>query len=213
MMVLDSIYSRTFINCILISLSFFLSSCDSDNQVTQYDLDDRVEQITHKNNKRADHKTGEVLTFGFDLRASPQEDARQYLPFLKYLEMKTGYKFKLHFTSTNKDIADDLGNNRVQFAALGAVSFIQANTQYGVIPLVRGINLEGKAEYQSIFVVPLKSKIKTIVDIQGRHLAFGSRTSTQGHLIPRIVLSKKEISLDKLSGFTYTAPTKIALTL
>lgn len=202
-MVLDGNIARVFKNSILISLPFLLSSCDSDTQVAQYDLEDRVEQ-TRTESKHRHHRDEKVLTFGFDLRASPQEDARQYLPFLNYLERETGYKFKLHFTPSNKDIADDIGNNNVQFAALGAVSFLKANTQYGVIPLVRGVNLEGKAEYQSVFVVTPKSRIKSIADIKGRRLAFGSSTSTQGHLIPRIVLIKKEIGLDSLASSVYT---------
>ncbi len=202
-MILDGIYARIYIKSILISIPFLLSSCDSDNQVAKYDLDDRVDQ-TQTKSKHIHRKRENVLIFGFDLRASPQEDARQYLPFLKYLERETGYKFKLHFTPTNKDIVDDIGQNHVQFAALGAVSFLQANTQYGVIPLVRGVNLEGKAEYQSVFVVAPKSKVKTITDVKGRRLAFGSRTSTQGHLIPRIELSKKGISLEQLASSIYT---------
>jgi len=202
-MILDGIYAHVYIKSILISIPFLLSSCDSDNQVAKYDLDDRVEQ-TQTQGKHTHRKTENALIFGFDLRASPQEDARQYLPFLKYLERETGYKFKLHFTPTHKDIVDDIGKNYVQFAALGAVSFLQANEQYGVIPLVRGVNLEGKAEYQSVFVVAPQSKVKTITDIKGRRLAFGSRTSTQGHLIPRIVLSKKNINLDKLASSIYT---------
>lgn len=204
MMVLASIYFRTFISGILISFSFLLVSCDSDTQVAKYDLNDRVEQTRTENKSSKLHTSENVLIFGFDLRSSPQEDARQYLPFLKYLERETGYKFKLHFTPSNKDIADDLGNNRVQFAALGAVSFLQANAQYGVIPLVRGVNLEGKAEYQSVFVVAPKSKIKVITDIKGKRLSFGSRTSTQGHLIPRIVLKDKGLQIEKLASVRYT---------
>ena len=34
-----------------------------------------------------------VYKFGFDLRRSLREDAKQYQPFLQYLETKTGYEF------------------------------------------------------------------------------------------------------------------------
>lgn len=200
---LDFDYSRIILKGLLVSSTIFLSSCDSDTHVAEHDLDERIQDIKsdpHHTYK----KTEDVYTFGFDLRASPQEDARQYLPFLKYLEKETGYKFKLHFTPKNRKITDDVGNNHTQFAALGAVSFLEANDKYDVIPVVRGINLEGKAEYQSIFVVAPDSKIKSLTDIKGKRLAFGSHTSTQGHLIPRIVLSKKGIDLKKFSNVTYT---------
>lgn len=202
-MIVDDFIARYFFKILIVSVSLLLSSCDSDNQVKLYDMDDRIQKSDvdtigrHTKNKNA-------LVFGFDLRSSPQEDARQYLPFLKYLEVETGYKFKLHFTSKNRSIVDDLGENYVQFAAIGADTFIKANEKYNVIPLVRGLNMNGKAEYQSFFVVSPNSKIKKLEDINGRHLAFGSRASTQGHLIPRIVLSKKNIKLNSFLSVSYT---------
>jgi len=144
------------------------------------------------------------FSFGFDLRSSPQEDARQYLPFLKYLEKKTGYKFKLRFTPSNSDIADDLGNGTVNFAAIGAVSYINAAAKYNVIPLVRGINLHGQAKYRSMLIVRPNSIIKKLSDIKGVRFAFGGITSTQGHLIPRIILSKNNLNLSSFASYEYT---------
>jgi len=202
-MLLEDFYSRIIIKSILISFPFLLSSCDSDKQVAKYDLYDTIENTQPKDSHKH-AKPDNVLVFGFDLRSSPQEDARQYLPFLEYLSEKTGYKFKLHFTPTNSSIVDQLGTNQVQFAAIGAESFVRAHTKYDVIPLVRGLNQFGKAEYQSVFVVLPGSDIKKLHDIAGKNLAFGSRSSTQGHLIPRIVLSKLKISLNSFASYSYT---------
>jgi len=177
-----------------------LSGCDSKTETSQYDFNDKVqnfERIKHADSKKP-------FYFGFDLRASPQEDARQYLPFLAYLEKETGYSFKLYFTPKDADIVDLVGQNHVQFAALGAVSFLRANTQYHTFPLARGVNHKGKAEYQSAFVVASSSKIKSIKDIKGKRLAFGSQSSTQGHLIPRIVLAKQGYNLKSFESYTYT---------
>ena len=99
-------------------------------------------------------KNGSAFKFWLDL-----------LEFLAYLQKETGYKFKLHFTPKSTDISDSVGQNHVQFAALGAVSYLKSRAKYGVIPVVRGINHEGKAEYQSVFVVRPDSQIKSIMDI------------------------------------------------
>lgn len=146
----------------------------------------------------------DILHFGFDLRASPQEDARQYLPLLKYLEQKTGYRFRLRFTPEDGQIDDDLGKGVLQFAAIGATSYIRAARQYGVIPLVRGVNSEGKAEYRSMIVVRPGSPIEGLDDIYGKRFAFGSINSTQGHLIPRIILHEHGIKLADLKAYEYT---------
>jgi phosphonate transport system substrate-binding protein len=163
--------------------------------------DRQLESLQIQHNRTVD---SDIYYFGFDLRASPQEDAAQYLPFLKYLSDKTGYKFQLHFSPKNSSAADQLGENITQFAAMGASSFLYAQSHYDVMSLVRGLNHLGKAEYQSVFVTKPKSKIVSIKDLPGKKLAFGSRDSTQGHLIPRIMLNEHGIALSALAKYTYT---------
>ena len=145
-----------------------------------------------------------IYYFGFDLRSSPQEDSRQYLPFLRYLEKSTGYQFELRFTPEKSTIVDQLGQGKVHFAALGAVSYIKANEKYGVSSIARGLNLHDKASYQSMIVVNKSSKIKTVNDLKNKRFAFGDINSTQGHLIPRIVLQQHSINLTDLKLYEYT---------
>jgi len=164
-----------------------------------------VEEANRIIDENASTKNGiETFYFGFDLRGSPQEDARQYLPFLDYLSRATGYEFKLRFPSKHSTVADDLGAGKTDFAAVGAVSFIQAQYRYGVVSLARGVNNLGKSEYKSFIVVRPDSNIKDVTDLAGRRFAFGSTSSTQGHLIPRIILAEKGIGLGDLGGYDYT---------
>ena len=194
----------------LLVLSLTLTSCDSsdDLPIQKVNSNERLNDIELQQQKV--HPKEELIynhntfSFGFDLRSSPQEDAAQYLPFLKYLEKVTGYRFKLHFTPKNSSTIKELGEHRTQLAAMGATSFLEARARYGVISLVRGLNTFSKAEYQSVFVVKPDSQIRTIKDFKGRTLAFGSQDSTQGHLIPRIMLSENKISLDDLRSYGYT---------
>jgi len=94
---------------------------------------------------------------GFEIWHSLQENVAQYLPFLNYLYKATDYHFKLHFMPKNINIVEELGKNKVQFALMRATSFIDAQIKYDTNVLVRGINLAGKAKYQSFFVVHLTS--------------------------------------------------------
>ena len=184
-------------------LILVLAACDSSNDVPIQQVDESsvpLEQ-SQESKKRQQETT---YYFGFDLRSSPQEDAAQYLPFLKYLEQATGYHFKLRFTPKNSTTADELGQNKTQFASMGATSYLDAQSRYDVSSLVRGLNAQGKAEYQSVLVVSNKSPIQQVKDIKGKSFAFGSISSTQGHLIPRIILTQQNISLDDLAGYHYT---------
>jgi len=194
----------------LLPLLFFLMvSCDSTDQlaVQQVDSSDRLSDSELQQLQAVKHQaeyTSGTYHFGFDLRASPQEDAAQYLPFLNYLEATTGYHFEIHFTPQDSSAADELGQNHTQFAAMGASSFLYAESRYGAKLLVRGLNSKAKAEYQSVFVVKPGGGLRNIKDIKARKLAFGGRDSTQGHLIPRIMLSKNNINLKQLASYRYT---------
>lgn len=181
-----------------------LTACDSDSPEA-IDINTQTVTISDTNNQLNNNKPlDKIYYFGFDLRGSPQDDARQYLPFLKYLEASTGYKFKLQFTPKDGSITSKLGNNDIQFAALGAVSYIKAAQQYDVVPLTKGLNKDNKAEYRSYIVVPLNSPIKELQGLRYKRFAFGSESSTQGHLIPRIILSNNDLALEDFSRYVYT---------
>ena len=190
--------------CLLI-FSLLLSACQQsdDIPVTKVDSSETISE-EQLNEITATEQNPNVYYFGFDLRKSPQEDAAEYIPFLKYLSQKTGLEFKLHFTPKDSTAADELGLNRSQLAAMGATSYLYARERYGAKSLVRGVNHMGKAEYQSVFVTLPDSEINSIADIAGKRLAFGNKSSTQGHLIPRIMLSKVGISLEDLASYVYT---------
>lgn len=141
--------------------------------------------------------------FGFDLRADPREDARQYIPFLKYLERKTGYRFELRLTPKNNSIVDDLGRGVIQFGAVGAGSYLFAHEKYDVISLARGLNIKGEAQYQACIVTSPQSGIRRIGDLRGKFMVFGGKTSTQGYLIPRIILAENNITLEDLAGYKF----------
>lgn len=144
------------------------------------------------------------LKFGFDLRLSPKEDVRIYLPFLQYLEQNTWNRFSLRFTEKYEDTVENLGNGITHFAALGPVNCVIARERYGAGCLVMGLNSEGKPEYRSVIFTRKDSPIKSLKDLKGKTFAFGDRFSTQGHIIARKMLEDTGITLMDLKGFVFT---------
>ncbi len=189
------------IRLLFIIVIIFLISCENETARLEINPEDNINKV--ELNKLIESTNESLFLFGFDLRSSPQEDARQYVPFLDYLEKTTDLSFELRFTPSDNNIIDDLGRGIVKFAAIGAGSYIQARRKYDVIPLVRGINEFNKAEYRSVIAVSNDSPISTIQELSGKRLAFGSFTSTQGHIIPRIVLINYGITLEDLGYYEY----------
>lgn len=190
---------KAFRSCLVMVV--LLAGCDTEHG----ELMDMADRIDATALQQQDRENGaRVLRFGFDLRASPQEDARQYLPFLNYLQDTTGYVFKLSFVPADSNIVDQLGTNEVQFALIGAVSFIRAQEKYGVVILARGLNLHGDANYRSMIVVAPDSPFTRVEQLRNKRLALGSIDSTQGHLIPRIELARFGLSLKDFSSYAFT---------
>lgn len=145
-----------------------------------------------------------VYYFSFDLRMDPSEDVKMYAPFLKYLEKSTGYQFKIRPMAPDENLIEELGNGRVDIAAIGTLSYLKAYKDYGVRAIARGITEQGRAEYRALIITAPNSKIRSLQDLKGKTFAFGSDTSTQGHLIPRIMLGRAGIKLSNLAGYIYT---------
>ncbi|KXJ39869.1 MAG: hypothetical protein AXA67_12505 [Methylothermaceae bacteria B42] len=142
--------------------------------------------------------------FGFDLRNSPKEDARQYLPLLNYLERTTRLEFTLHFSPSAHQLIDDLTRGKIHFAVIGAGSYLVArHNRASIRPLVRGVNAKGDAGYRAVIVVLPGSALKNLRDLKGKRFVFGSRTSTQGYWIPRIMLYKAGLRLQDLGSYIF----------
>ena len=145
-----------------------------------------------------------TIWFGFDLRLGPKEEVRIYTPFLRYLEKTTGKRFRIRFTENYEDTIDNLGKGITHFAAVGTLSYVIGSEKYGTKYLVSGVNREGDPRYHSIVFTRPDSSIEEMSDINSRCFAFGSKMSTQGHLIPRKMLEDAGINLDDLERHLYT---------
>lgn len=179
-----------------------LAGCDDGRDFISVDFKDRLTEAELE--QLAPPRDENVFIFGFDPRSTPQEDARQYLPFLSYLSKTTGYRFELRFLPQDNENEDRSLAEKVQFLAMGAGSYIKAHREYGAIILARGRNRQGEATYGSVFVVAPGSPVKRLDELRGKRLAFGRPTSTQGHIIPRIVMAQNGISLSDLAAHQYT---------
>lgn len=126
---------------------------------------------------------------------SPTELARKAVPLVKYLEKTLGVKVEFTPVTDYAAAVEALVNKQVDLAWYGGITFVQANVRSGgkAIPLVQR---EEDAQFRSVFITS-DPGIKTLADLKGKNVSFGSQSSTSGHLMPRSYLLQAHIDPDK----------------
>jgi phosphonate transport system substrate-binding protein len=125
---------------------------------------------------------------------SPTELARKAAPLVKYLESKLGTRVEFTPVSDYAASVEALANKQIDLAWFGGFTFVQANIRSGgkMVPLVQR---EEDEKFRSVFITS-DPAIKTLADLKGHTLSFGSASSTSGHLMPRKFLLDAKINPD-----------------
>jgi phosphonate transport system substrate-binding protein len=126
---------------------------------------------------------------------NPTELMRKYQPLVDHLQRQLGVKVVYVPVIDYGAAVAALGAGKVDFAWLGGFTFVQAKVMSGARPVVmRDID----REFHSVFIANTAAGIHKPEDLRGKSFAFGSKSSTSGHLFPRHFLSTSfRIDADK----------------
>ena len=124
------------------------------------------------------------------------EQVRKFGPIAAYLEKKLGMKVEFTPVSDYPAAVEALVNKKVDLAWLGGFTFVQANIRAGgkIVPIAQR---EEDTRFQSVFIAKTDSGIKTLADLKGKQISFGSQSSTSGHLMPRHFLLQAGLNPEK----------------
>ena len=127
---------------------------------------------------------------------APTELQRKFKPLGDYLKKETGLDVQFTPVTDYAAVVEGLATNKIDLAWLGGFTFVQAKmrTQGGAVPIVQRAE---DAKFTSRFIVPVGSTAKTLADLKGKTFAFGSPSSTSGHLMPRFFLQQAGIEPDR----------------
>jgi phosphonate transport system substrate-binding protein len=126
---------------------------------------------------------------------SPTELARKAEPLVKYLEGKLGMKVEYTPVTDYAAAVETLVNKKVDMAWFGGFTFVQSHARSGgkTIPIVQR---EEDEKFRSVFITT-DPAIKSLADLKGKDVSFGSQSSTSGHLMPRSFLLQAGLDPDK----------------
>jgi phosphonate transport system substrate-binding protein len=140
-------------------------------------------------------QTGGVFRITAIPDEAPTELAKKAAPLVAYLEKQLGQKVEFTPVSDYAAAVEVLVNKKVDLAWFGGFTFVQANVRSGgkMLPLIQR---EEDEKFRSVFISADPS-VKTLVDLKGKDLSFGSQSSTSGHLMPRHFLSLQGLNAEK----------------
>jgi phosphonate transport system substrate-binding protein len=128
---------------------------------------------------------------------NPTQMQRKYQPMVDYLQQALGTPVKYVPVTDYGAAVQALVAGHIDFAWLGGFTHVQSRTMTEVIPLVmRDID----REFKSVFIAHTGSGVTSVEGVRGKTFAFGSKSSTSGHMMPRHFL-KTAFDIDPATDF------------
>ena len=124
------------------------------------------------------------------------EQVRKFTPLATYLGKKLGMKVEFTPVSDYPAAVEALVNKKVDLVWFGGFTHVQAQLRSGgkIVPIAQR---EEDTKFQSVFIAKTDSGIKTLADLKGKQISFGSQSSTSGHLMPRHFLMQAQVNPEK----------------
>lgn len=127
--------------------------------------------------------------------------AEEREPLRLYLTKQMGGNVKLIIPNNYNEYIAGFADGSIDFASLGAVTYVRAHAKQGVIALVQRPN---DLQYHSVFVTGATTSINSLKDLKGKQFAFGDIYSTSGHVIPSLEMKKAGINPETDIKFRFT---------
>lgn len=124
------------------------------------------------------------------------EQVRKFTPLATYLEKALGMKVEFTPVSDYPAAVEALVNKKVDLVWFGGFTHVQAQLRSGgkIIPIAQR---EEDTQFRSVFITKTDSGIRSLADMKGKQVSFGSQSSTSGHLMPRSNLLDAGINPEK----------------
>jgi len=130
--------------------------------------------------------------------AIPDEDPtkllRKYQPLVQYLEAQLGMKVKFTPVIDYAATVEGMAADKLDLVWYGGFTAVQAMKRAGGIPIVQRA---WDTKFHSKFIANAQAGINGLKDLKGKTFAFGSVSSTSGHLMPRYYLLNNGIDPEK----------------
>lgn len=149
----------------------------------------------------------EKLTIGLIPVSDEVEMEEDFEPIRVYLEDKLGMPIEVNVTENYASLIKEMKNGTIDIGWYGAFSYIAAESEMELTPLVVGQRKEMGTYYKSLIITHKDSGISSIEDLEGKKFAFVDAGSTSGFVLPYALFSSRSIDYEKFFSEIYYSGT------
>lgn len=142
------------------------------------------------------------LIMGVHPYKPPVELYKIFKPIADYIAKETGKQVELQIGKTYEDAQEKIGTGVFDFAYISPVIYVEAQKQYGLVPLAIIAN-NGIPTYHGVITVKKGSPITSLAQLKGKKFAFGARNSNMNHTIPLWMLMNAGVKLTDLKEYSF----------
>lgn len=113
----------------------------------------------------------------------------------QYLSKQLGKPVEVIVPLSSAVILEGLGNGTIDLAYLAATDMLNAMKEQTATVLLAG-EIDGKTSYQSYWITLKEKPYQSVDDLKGKSIAFSSKTSTSGYVIPLWDLRQRNLISD-----------------
>jgi len=143
----------------------------------------------------------------FTLGIHPYLDAKdiqlRFSPLADYLSERLGREVRVHVGIDYEDHIQAVGMDKLDMAFLGPASYVRLTSRFGSKPILARIEADGQPCFHGYIVVREESPLQQLSDLRGRRFAFGAPESTMGALVPRDLLDRAGVPLERLADYRH----------
>lgn len=137
-----------------------------------------------------------------------------FTPLAEHLSRSINTKVELLIAKDYDSHIKHIITKKNGIAYLGPASYIKLVKLYGKPPILARLEINGKPTFEGKVFVRNDSAITSLHDLHGKRFAFGDQNSTMSHLVPRYMMLKAGITVDKLAEYAFLGNhTNVALSV
>ncbi len=127
---------------------------------------------------------------------------KKFTPLVEYLNKTLATDYVIKVGKDYVEAIDDLGCGKVMVSYQTPTTYIEGKHKHGT-KLLGYFEKDGAPTYKSAIVVSKASGIKSLAELRGKRICFGSEKSTGATLVPLAMLAEAGITLKDLSHYAY----------